>query len=223
MFLWERIFRTRRPNRFLRVAYDVVARHVSDHGHRRLPDQYQPRFIHTRDSRIGPCLVKMIQWARWFRGVYAGISFEYCASVRSMRNATTTLRNARKRERKREGEMARRRVFFAMRRVLGREWKAECGLLSSEWKSIVVEGAVVDWSMCFFRSLLRFLIHWSLLFSFPVSFLGFPFPPPDSRSSESISKTLYPLRKDQRKRQMDLRNLRKEFTFNLLFRNSSEI
>lgn len=102
MFLWERIFRTRRPNRFLRVAYDVVARHVSDHGHRRLPDQYQPRFIHTRDSRIGPCLVKMIQWARWFRGVYAGISFEYCASVRSMRNATTTLRNARKRERKRE-------------------------------------------------------------------------------------------------------------------------
>lgn len=103
MFLWERIFRTRRPNRFLRVAYDVVARHVSDHGHRRLPDQYQPRFIHTRDSRIGPCLVKMIQWARWFRGVYAGISFEYCASVRSMRNATTTLRNARKREREEEG------------------------------------------------------------------------------------------------------------------------
>lgn len=58
----------------------------------------------------------------------------------------------------REKERARERDGDACfsRRVGGggegwREWKAECGLLSSEWKSIFVEGSVADSSMRFLR------------------------------------------------------------------------
>ena len=134
----------------------------------------------------------MIQWAGWFRGVYTLESRLNIASVparcatRQRRYVTRERERRSKGGREREGERercARRRVFFAMRWVLGREWKAECGLLSS-WMEIdscwgCSCGSVHVFSSC--GSLPRFLIHASTLFD-----------PPRLLSSLSLSSLIPP-------------------------------
>ena len=136
----------------------------------------------------------MIQWAGWFRGVYTLESRLNIASVparcatRQRRYVTRERERRSKGGREREGERERERdvhgdVFFAMRRVLGREWKAECGLLSS-WMEIdscwgCSCGSVHVFSSC--GSLPRFLIHASTLFD-----------PPRLLSSLSLSSLIPP-------------------------------